>query len=90
MEQELQRGPLLIGHKLASRFGRRRVGPFDDQRIARLSDVGQKCYHAVANIRRILGLRNSTITNTANVGTITSVASGAESRKVEFGVKFSF
>ncbi len=36
------------------------------------------------------GTPNSTITNTANVGTITSVASGAESRKVEFGVKFSF
>lgn len=37
-----------------------------------------------------LGVPNSAITNTATVGTITSVASGAESRKVEFGAKFNF
>lgn len=33
---------------------------------------------------------NSAISNTATVGTITSVASGSASRKVEFGAKFSF
>lgn len=33
---------------------------------------------------------NANITNTSTIGTITSIASGAESRKVEFGVKFSF
>jgi len=33
---------------------------------------------------------NANITNTSTVGTITSIASGAQSRKVEFGAKFNF
>jgi len=37
-----------------------------------------------------LGTPNANITNTSNLGTITSTASGAQSRKVEFGAKFSF
>jgi len=33
---------------------------------------------------------NANITNTSTVGTITSIASGSQSRKIEFGVKFNF